>query len=439
MEKIKIKIENILLPDYLIECLRGIDWLENDDESVNFYSDDLILMLYGTRGSTSFSGPGYIRYGANTTSYQIFSPKLPTNTMYLGDGGSGILEPSNLVLSKCKERGKKFFTASKSELKGVINNVVNTYTHYHYDHLHLGGPLSAIYHANNIDKTIIGADNPELHFVNTFQHPIFPVSFDEIAAAFKFYNRKDIKSTVLIFLPNGHFGRIGISQFDRLLNTQKPLVIKGEELFNLKDCIVVKCYPSHHPDPTISFRYETYNEENKLVNSIVFLTDHEIMETDSSEVRFIRHVSNCDFLYIDGQYDKTNYNPGFGHGRVEVVAEMAAELGIKNVAIGHHDPSRKDHEIDEMIEEARKVNAEKLEALGKKDFESRIMGASDRMMVFVPSPKRGIDGIVVGKMDVRLGNLVDDGVSSQHSLVIDYKKFDLTREYFIMDYTYRVV
>ncbi len=396
MEKVRLEKKNIFLPDYIIDTLSNIKYIEHDKESITFYPNDIVVVFYGTRGSTSYSGREYMKYGSNTTSYQIFSPKLPVNQLYIGDGGSGVLEVSQMVINKCFAGGINPFADTKPKVAGMLKRVVNLYSHYHYDHLHMGSTLAGIFHANPVEKLIVGHDNPKLHFKNTFKHPIFPRDFSEIESAYKFFPIEDIRSTVLILLPNGDVKYIGVSMFDELITQEEPVIEDKKDSYKLDECLVVRCYPARHPDECVSYRYENYDKNGTLNTSFVFLTDHEIMDIDAKEQYFVKQVVDSDCLYIDGQYVEKDYKAGFGHGRVEVILDVAKALKVKNLLIGHHDPGRKDAELDKIIREANAKFKKKFKEEEAKDY--TLIGAMDKMMLFIPDKQREHKDIIVSWM-----------------------------------------
>lgn len=437
MKTIHKKVKQILLPPYIVKGLREVPWIKStgqsgaDDETIEFYADDLILITYGTRGSTPFSGPECLRYGGNTTSYQIYSPKMPDNILYLGDGGSGILEINQSVIKKCFSQGINIFTAPREKVSQLISQIINTYTHYHYDHLHTGAPLAGLFHADAVRKLIIGAWNPRSMFQNVFKRPIFPRDFNEMHASYSFYDIKDVRSSVLAFLPNGDIREVGISDFNNMLQQSSPQIKHKKTSYYLSECLIVKCFPTDHPDPCTSYRYENYDGTNRLMSCITFMTDHDIRDTDYRETYFKAQVQGCDAIYIDGQYQDSNYIPGFGHGRVEMIGAMARDLKIPNVAIGHHDPTREDKQIDAMVDMAKQANK-------GGEIESRIFGASDRMMLFIPAPARGRKGIIIGRMDFTVVGQIhneanDTGPSSE--VKGNYGCRDLTTIYQLHDHT----
>lgn len=435
MKTTTVPAGKILLPAYILSCLEKLDWLEKSPEGFHFYNDDFIVVLYGVRGSTAFSGPDHIRYGSNTTSYQIWSPKLPTNILYLGDGGSGVLEADKAVMHRLFAHGINPFTATTGEVSDILAAVINTYTHYHYDHLHTGAPLAGLFNANSIPKRIIGGDNPRSQFVKTFKRPAFPRDFGEVQAAYSFHDIADPRSSVLIFTPNGEYRVMSSSDFASFISSGKPQIRHNKVFYDLEDCLVVRCYAADHPDPCISYRYENYNSQGEVVMAFTFMTDHEIRETDDRNSYFINHVNDSDVVYFDGQYTAANFIPGFGHGRVEIIGETAARMNLRNVLIGHHDPKRTDSEIDAMVELAQQHYREARAAAGLDPGETRIVGASDRIMVFIPSRERGRKGVVFGRMDLHKDQQTVDGIGPQATVLSQYKSFDLTQTYRLDDYT----
>ncbi|MBN1411387.1 MAG: hypothetical protein JW969_11130 [Spirochaetales bacterium] len=435
MKTIRIPIQKILMPPYIIDCLKKLEWIVTDDASIEFYHDDFILVIYGARGSTAYSGPEHFRYGSNTTAYQIWSPKLPPEILYLGDGGSGILEIDKAVMAKCFQNKINPFTCKEKDVAPIISSIINTYTHYHYDHLHMGAPLAGLFNANSIPKHIIGGDSPKNQFTKTFRRPAFPRDFGEVQAAYSFHEISDPRASVIVFTPNGEYRVLTTSDFSSYLTDKKPQIRHNKVFYNLEDCVIVKCYPADHPDPCISYRYENYNSAGDLVSAVTFMTDHEIRETDDRNSYFLTHLNNSDAVYFDGQYTNENFVPGFGHGRVEIIGKTAAKIKMKNILIGHHDPKRKDDEIDAMVELARERYDEEAGSIAEDD-KARIVGAADRMMIFIPSKERSRKGIVFGRMNLDKGKVeIKDEIGLQSSVVSQYKHFDLTKTYQVDDYT----
>jgi len=172
------------------------------------------------------------------------------------------------------------------------------------------------------------------------------------------------------------------------------------------------------------------------MTSAVILTDHEIREEDPDNIYFKRHLQGSNYTYFDGQYTEKNYVSGFGHGRVEVIASVAAKMGLENLSIGHHDPTRTDQAIDKMLDTANKVYDEKLNEHNKKKTErGNIFGSMDRMMIFIPDKRKNRKGVVVGRMNISMGNKINDFIGEQNTLGQSYDKYDLTRPHHSEDQT----
>ena len=105
--------------------------------------------------------------------------------------------------------------------------------------------------------------------------------------------------------------------------------------------------------------------------SVAYITDHEPFdhrlavegyqqsEKDATKTDDDRHVdffAGVDLLIHDCQYTAKEYGQGkagWGHSTVEFVVDIAIAAGVKQLALFHHDPNRKDDQVDEMVEIAR--------------------------------------------------------------------------------------
>jgi phosphoribosyl 1,2-cyclic phosphodiesterase len=113
-----------------------------------------------------------------------------------------------------------------------------------------------------------------------------------------------------------------------------------------------------HPSPCLAYRFE------RAGKVFVFCTDHELRRGDDpedprqiasldAERRLHEASQDIDLLYRDGQFLDIEYDGhmgvgspygvsrlDWGHSTIEDVLEMAAECGVKETHIGHHDPNR---------------------------------------------------------------------------------------------------
>jgi CheY-like chemotaxis protein len=99
--------------------------------------------------------------------------------------------------------------------------------------------------------------------------------------------------------------------------------------------------------------------------SVVYATDHEphaqqLWRVDHQGVRSVLHqgdrrhiefLSGADLVIHDAQYIEAEYAQklGWGHSTVEYCVDVAAEAGVKRLALFHHDPSRTDADLDRLV------------------------------------------------------------------------------------------
>ena len=79
---------------------------------------------------------------------------------------------------------------------------------------------------------------------------------------------------------------------------------------------------------------------------VVYITDSTL--TEALLPRLMEFARNCDLLLCDGQYreEELPTRQHFGHSTWTAAARFGAACGAKSVRILHHDPSRRDNELD---------------------------------------------------------------------------------------------
>jgi ribonuclease BN (tRNA processing enzyme) len=112
-----------------------------------------------------------------------------------------------------------------------------------------------------------------------------------------------------------------------------------------------------HQGPTVGYRIE---EDG---HSLVYLPDHE--PSLGTELRSVPPewmsgydiARDADVLLHDAQYRDHEYGAhvGWGHSGVADAMEFAEKAGVRNLVLFHHDPYHTDDELEEVLEEARKI------------------------------------------------------------------------------------
>jgi len=89
--------------------------------------------------------------------------------------------------------------------------------------------------------------------------------------------------------------------------------------------------------------------------------------------KVLNFIKNADFLVYDAQYTNKEYldsKIGWGHTPMEYAAYSGVKTGVKKLALFHHDPIRKDEELD-IIERALKKRISKIKSTKMELFFAR--------------------------------------------------------------------
>jgi phosphoribosyl 1,2-cyclic phosphodiesterase len=125
----------------------------------------------------------------------------------------------------------------------------------------------------------------------------------------------------------------------------------------------VRCLEQPHPGRSFAFSFEAGGKK------LVYATDSELDVTieNADEARrdprvlrrmpaeIVRFVAGADLLIADGQYTDAEYGSrvGWGHASASSVVDLAAQAGVKQCAVFHHDPMHSDEVVDAKIQGCR--------------------------------------------------------------------------------------
>lgn len=262
------------------------------------------LRFWGTRGSIPSPGANTVKYGGNTTCVEL---RLKDGTLIIFDAGTGIRNFGSEVLKENRNLHINLFL-----------------THSHWDHIQ-GFPFFKPAYSENAQIDIYGCP-PTYNklkdiLTNQMESRYFPVNFNELKAKINF---KPI---------NEGSHPIGDATFSFIEN--------------------------NHPGSAYGFKVI---EDNK---QFIFITDNELLPLNGQATKwssFIKFCEGADILIHDAQYldDELTNNIGFGHSSYEQALRLASEANVKHLIFFHHNPSRKDNEIDEIITHMQsKIQSEK--------------------------------------------------------------------------------
>lgn len=267
------------------------------------------LTFWGVRGSIPTPGPNTVRYGGNTTCLEI---RTPSDELIILDGGSGIRELGMKLLGQLPIKANVFIS------------------HTHWDHIQ-GLPFFVPFFIPGQEISIHG----------TFD-PVYQKDLQSILSAQMEYCYFPVRSNEL---------KANITYND--LREQQ-----GVELESAKVCGILM----NHPVMTFGYRIDCGEK------SIFFTGDHEnptnIYEPDDSSYEeyanllrvkrgmLVNFIKDVDVIVADAQYTSEEYKQkvGWGHSSYEDCIQLAAEAGAKRLFFTHHDPTRTDAQLDEILE-----------------------------------------------------------------------------------------
>jgi phosphoribosyl 1,2-cyclic phosphodiesterase len=255
------------------------------------------VRCWGTRGSIPSPGPNTVRYGGNTTCFEV----IHQGSRLIFDAGSGIRPLGMEIL----EKGP--------------NTIHIFLTHFHWDHIQ-GFPFFPPLYDPEDQIKVVGPKQKDIDVQNLFagqMGPIyFPVPFNVVAATMEFE----------------HLNQGGYEVGDASL-----------EVIRVK-----------HPSFVLGYRINIGGK------TICFIPDNELegeatyMEPNWDR-RIREFVQGADLLIHDSMYTDEEYagRAGWGHSTFSQAMRLAEEGGVKRLLFFHHDPTRSDTELDTIVSRLR--------------------------------------------------------------------------------------
>ena len=281
-------------------------------------SEILEIVFWGVRGSIPVSNQSITHFGGSTSCVEIIADN---GTHIVFDGGSGI-----------HPLGDKYMK------EGLPKHFSIFITHAHWDHIQ-GLPFftPAFIPGNKI--TFYGCNQGSIPFKDVLKHqmetPYFPVKLSSWMADIGFESIGE--QTVDI---NGVKVKSSYAEH--------PGMTLGYRLeYNGKSVVYM---PDNEPfakfDMDQVFQHHDIEDEN-LDLELVFLEDQ--------KEKFFSFIRDADVLIHDAQYTPEEYKgkAGWGHSSFELTVKVALYGNVKHLVLFHHDASRSDQDVSQIVEASR--------------------------------------------------------------------------------------
>ena len=248
------------------------------------------VTFHGVRGSTPCHGREIVRYGGNTSCVSV---DVPGHKPIVFDLGTGL----------------RYFGQSLSTTEPLSATCL--LSHLHWDHIQ-GLPFFKPLLRDGSDVHIYAPVQDdgltvEQVFADTIKPPLFPIHFTMLPGMINFHEVWD-------------------------------------DEFTIGDDVEVMSRAIPHVGNTVGYRV-TWNG-----TSITYMSDHQ-MPVDGSFSATQGALDLCrgaDLLIHDAQYTPSEFaeKSTWGHCTVEYAVWLAAECGVKRLALFHHDPAHHDDIMD---------------------------------------------------------------------------------------------
>jgi len=275
------------------------------------------LKFWGVRGSIPTPGKHTVRYGGNTPCLEV---RLDDDELIIFDAGTGIRNFGDHLINT-----------------GESVNAHLLITHPHWDHIQ-GFPFFKPAFISGNELTIIGTERIEKSLSEIISEQMnriyFPVQLHELKAKLHF----------------------------------RPLREEGE--IEMPHCKVRAIYVNH-PGFTVGYRLEYKGR------TLVYISDNEPYDREVSanlpnfeaavkqkyesingdpNQRVFDFCRGADVLLHDSTYTPEEYidRVGWGHSHYLFTLRVAAEAGVKQLYLFHHEPTHSDDKVDDILRKCKK-------------------------------------------------------------------------------------
>ena len=272
--------------------------------------------FWGVRGSIPTPGPHTVKYGGNTTCIQVTNS---SNDLLILDAGTGIFSLAQSLNSQAP----------------ITAHLLMTHTHW--DHIQGLPFFLPIFYANNEINIYGGRDfdtrqGIERALTMQLQHSFFPITEQQLQANINYHTLHPLKSI-----------QIGNSKITPVL-LNHPVINLG---YRIDDTDGSSLFFTGDYEPPFNPYPESHWQYAKQQASI-----------ESQLQTTLNAISQVDALIVDSSYTEQEYpsKTGWGHGTFGQAIDMANMTGCKQLFFTHHDPARRDSELEVIYQQVIQDN-----------------------------------------------------------------------------------
>jgi len=269
----------------------------------------MLVRFWGTRGSIAKPGLSTVRYGGNTSCVELRSS---SGTLVVLDCGTG-----------AQDLGQALVSSGTSPLHGHM-----LIGHTHWDHIQGFPFFEPLFKSGNVWHVYgprgVGTSLRE-SLAGQMQSIYFPITLKDLGATLHYHD-----------------------------------LVEGT--LEVGDIRVTTQY-LNHPALTLGYRLEADGV------TVVYSTDHEPHASPRGGIeaplagqdeRHARFLADADLVIHDAQYMASEFpaKRGWGHCTVEYAVQAAVSVGVRRLALFHHDPMRNDEAVDRLVAAARDLVAQ---------------------------------------------------------------------------------
>lgn len=274
------------------------------------------LKFWGTRGSLPSPGKDTVRYGGNTPCLEV---RLADDNLIIFDAGTGLRGLGDALI------------ATGGSLKAFL-----AISHPHWDHIQGFPFFKPAFIAGN-ELTIIGAQTRNITLrqmiASQMDKTFFPVQLNELKAKIRFLPLRE--ETIPVY--EGTLSSLYVNHPAFALGFR--LNVGGRSLVYISD---------NEP-----FDREVAESLKNVDRHIVEL--YQRQQGDPNQ-RLFDFVRGADILIHDATYTPEEYvdHVGWGHSDYLFALKVASEADVKTLILFHHDQSRTDEGVDQILRLCRR-------------------------------------------------------------------------------------